>query len=194
MSVVVEILRYFSDRKRRGKGLRHIRLVFASFDGEECGVQGSDAWFRENGKLLHNAKVVNFDGLYNVDNLVFLTQDGNGLVPLSSALAAKCAEIAHSMGYRIETGKLGIMAGETDAASAAKNGYKATTLTSMRPEVKTPAHTPDDTPDKVEKDALAAAISIGIKLVELEDLEWLRDKNEEPVQFLNQEKKYRLTK
>ncbi len=194
VSVVVEILRYFSALKKRGNGLKHTRLVFASFDGEECGAQGSYAWFKDNSKILCNARVVNFDGLYKCDDLVFLTQDGNGLVPLSAALASKCAEIAHLMGYKIDTGKLGIMAGETDAMSAAKNGYKATTLTSMRPEVKTPAHTSDDTPDKVEKDALAASILIGIKLAELEDSKWLKDKNDESVQFLDQNKRYKLTK
>lgn len=193
VSVVVEILRYFADKKKKGQGLRHTRLVFTSFDGEECGTQGSDAWYKSNSGLLENARVINFDGLYKEEDLVFLTQDGNGLVPLSATLASRCSEIASSMGYRIETGKLGIMAGETDASSAAKNGYKATALTSMRPEVKTPAHTSDDTPDKVETSALAAAISIGIRFATLEDMR-LGTKKEESLGFLGSDKHYRLTR
>ena len=144
--------------------------------------------------MLLNAKVINFDGLYKADDLVFLTQDGNGLVQLSNVLASRCSEIAFSMGYKVETGKLGIMAGETDASSAAKNGYKATTLTSMRPEVKTPAHTLDDKPDKVEKEALEEAISIVIRFAETEDEALLKNKVEEVPKFLDQDRKYKLTK
>jgi len=194
VATVVQILRYFSNKKKHGAGLKHTRLIFTSFDGEECGVQGSDAWFKENDNLLLNAKVINFDGLYKADDLVFLTQDGNGLVQLSNVLASRCSEIAFSMGYKVETGKLGIMAGETDASSAAKNGYKATTLTSMRPEVKTPAHTLDDKPDKVEKEALEEAISIGIRFAETEDEALLKNKVEEVPKFLDQDRKYKLTK
>lgn len=195
VSVVVQLARYFASKKKAGKGLKHVRLIFASFDGEECGVQGSEAWFKNNSHLLLNAKVINFDGLYKAKDLAFLTQDGNGLVPLNSTLAIKCAELAHSMGFNIATGKLGIMAGETDAASAAKAGYKATTLTSMRPETKTPAHTHDDTPDKVEIDALTEAISVGIKFVENEDEFYNnRENKENSLSYLEQNKKYRLTK
>lgn len=194
IAVVVELLRYFSFKKNSGAGLKHIRLVFASFDGEECRVQGSEAWYRNNNKLLFNAKVINFDGLYRAEDLVFLTQDGNGLVPLTPSLASRCTELAHSMGYKICMGKLGIMGGETDAVSAVKAGYRATTLTSMRPEVKTPAHTKDDTPDKVELEALSEAIAIGIKFVEEEDLLLNKEVRGESKTFLEYDRKYKLIK
>ncbi len=193
VSVVVELLRYFSFKKKRGEGLANTRLVFVSFDGEECGAQGSAAWFNDNSYLLTSAKMVNFDGLYKAEDLAFLTQDGNGLIQLDAHLAAKCSSLASMMGHHVPTGKLGMLGGETDAVSAARCGIPATTLTSMKPELKTPAHSADDTSDKIEKDALAISIAIGAKLAEDEDRVELKV-DEEKVSFLEDGKKYRLTK
>ena len=193
VSVVAELLRYFSFKKKKGEGLLNTRLIFVSFDGEECGAQGSAAWLSDNSYLLIDARMINFDGLYKADELAFLTQDGNGLVPLDSHLAAKCSSLASMMGHHVPTGKLGMLGGETDAVSAARCGIPATTLTSMKPELKTPAHSADDTSDKVEKDALAIAIAIGAKLAEDEDRVELKVE-EERVPFLEDGKKYRLTK
>ncbi len=193
LSAVIELLRYFSSKKSRGRGLKNTRLVFASFDGEECGAQGSAAWFRDNSYLLISPRMLNFDGLYKASDLAFLTQDGNGLVALDSQLAAKCSSLAAMMGHHVPTGKLGMLGGETDAVSAARAGIPATTLTSMKPEIRTPAHSADDTPDKVEPEALKVAISVGAKLAEDEDSFEIRAE-EEHVPFLEDGKKYRLTK
>lgn len=194
VSVVVQLLRYFSIKKKNGKGLKHTRLIFTSFDGEECHAQGSDAWYKSNSRLLMNAKAVNINGLYKAEDLVLLTMDGNGVVPLSSAVAKRCSSIASSLGYKIPLGRITILAGTTDAVSAAKNGVKATTLTSMKLDVKTPAHTKDDTPDVVELDALNAAISVAIKFAESEDESFELKKENSEISFLDQDKKYKLTK
>ena len=194
VSVVVQLLRYFSARKKSGKGLRHTRLIFTSFDGEECNAQGSDAWYKSNARLLIDARNLNINGLYKADDLVLMTMDGNGVVPLSSVVAKRCSSIAFSLGYKIPLGRIALLAGTTDALSAAKNGVKATTLTSMKLDVKTPAHTKDDTPDVVELDALSAAISVAIKYAESEDEAFEMRKESDNVSFLDQDKKYKLTK
>lgn len=193
LSVVIELLRYFSFKKEKGNGLNNTRLIFASFDGEECGAQGSAAWFNDNSYLLIDPKMLNFDGLYKVSELAFLTQDGNGLMPLDGKLAAKCSSLAAMMGHIIPTGRLGMLGGETDAVSAARANIPATTLTSMKPELATPAHSAADTPDKIETGALEIAIAIGAKLAEDEDSTELKVE-EESVSFLDDGKKYRLTK
>ena len=193
VSVVVALLHYFSKKKERGEELKNTRLIFVSFDGEECGAQGSAEWLKNNSHLFISPKLLNFDGLYKADQLAFLTQDGNGMVTLDAKLASKCSSLATLMGHKIPTGKLGMLGGETDAASAAIFGMPATTLTSMKPEVKTPAHTAEDTPDKVEENALKIAIAIGAKLAEDEDSTELQVEKEK-VSFLEEGKKYRLTK
>lgn len=193
VSVVVELLHYFSEKKKRGDGLKNTRLIFASFDGEECGAQGSAAWLKNNSYLFIEPKMINFDGLYKADDLALLTQDGNGMIALDAKLASKCSALATLMGHKVPTGKLSVLSGETDAASASVFGISATTLTSMKPEIKTPAHTEEDTPDKVEDDALSIAIAIGAKLAEDEDSVEL-NVEKESVSFLEEGKKYKLTK
>lgn len=165
LAVVRTLLHYFSREKKEGRGLSSVRLVFASFDGEECGTAGSLGWFGSNSHLLTDPLVINFDGIYKEDDLVFLVKDGNGLIPLSFSLASRCSRTASSMGYRMGVGKLGFLGGETDAASAAVQGIPAVTLTSMAPGTDTPAHTEEDTPDKVSEEAVSRAISVAIKLV-----------------------------
>ena len=156
--------RHFSREKKSGRGLGTTRLVFVSFDGEECGAAGSKVWIDENRNLLVNPVMLNFDGLYKPEDLVFLSSDGNGFIPLSSELAARCSALSDDMGYRIPVGRIGFFGGETDAAAAACAGIPATTLTAMPPGTETPAHTDDDTPDKVSPEALSRAISVAIKL------------------------------
>ena len=166
VSVVATLGRYFSDLKRSGSGLSSTRIVLVSFDGEECGAEGSAVWYRDSSHILINPININFDGLYSPDDLAFLSADGNGLVPLSSSLASRCSQIAAGMGFGVKTGRMGILGGETDAASAARCGIKATTLTSMACGKVTPAHTEEDAPDKVSPEALSIAMSVAIKLIE----------------------------
>ncbi len=193
VAVVIELLHYFSEKKASGDGLKNTRLIFASFDGEECGAQGSAAWLENNSHLFIEPRMLNFDGLYKAEDLAFLTQDGNGMIALDAKLASKCSLLASLMGHKVPTGKLSVLSGETDAAAASVFGISATTLTSMKPEIRTPAHTEEDTPDKVEKETLSIAIAIGAKLAEDEDSVELKVEKES-VSFLEEGKKYKLTK
>lgn len=191
VSAVASLASCFGAMKRKGKGLKHTRLCFVSFDGEECGTQGSCRWYENNSHILINPVNLNFDGLYDENELVLLTRDGNGFVDLSNALASRLSLIAASMGYKVRMGKLPLFGGETDAASAATHMVPSTTLTSMHPEASTPAHTKEDTPDKVSKEALSIAISLGIRLALDED----SVKEEKSVQtFLEDGRKYRLSR
>ena len=168
VSVVITLLSHFAKEKKEGRGLKKTRLIFVSFDGEECGRAGSRLWYRDNVYLLHRAENLNFDGLYDEDDLVFLAMDGNGFVPLSSSFASRCSALAASMGYKVGIGRIGLLGGETDAASAALASVEATTLSGMPPGKESPAHTEEDTPDKVSEETLSRAIAIGIRVAEEE--------------------------
>lgn len=191
VAVVAELLRHFSLEMEQGRALRSTRLIFAIFDAEEIALQGSKAWYEKHSAYLVNARNINFDGLYKAEDLVFITTDGNGLVKLSSSLSSTMSSILSSMGYKTDVGKMGMFSGETDAASAALSGIEATTLTSMRPSAESPAHSREDTPDKVEKKALLYAISSAIKLVDLVDGSKRGDEGERS--FLELDRKYKLT-
>lgn len=192
VAIITALLHYYSRQKAEGRGLLSTRLVFASFDGEECGTEGSLGWFRDNTHLMSNKTyVLNFDGIYNEKDLVFLAKDGNGLIPLSFSLASRCSRIASSMGYHIGVGKLGLFGGETDAASASVMGLPAVTLTSMAPGTETPAHTDDDTPDKISEEAVSEAISVAIKLVAETDEE---EQKAPHASYLDNSRHYKISK
>ena len=192
VSVVSTLLSYFSKERKEGRPMHGTRLVFVSFDGEECGRCGSRTWYHDNAYLIENGYNLNFDGLYGEDDLAFLSRDGNGFTPLSESLASRCSAIASSMGYRIPVGRIGIFGGETDAASAAAASLEAVTLTAMAPGIQTPAHSADDTVDKVSEEALSRAIAIAIRLAG--EIDGKRQDGAEESALLSPDRKYKLSR
>lgn len=164
--LLTELAHYFWWKKQNGKGLKHARLIFASFDGEECGLKGSANWFEAYRELCINAKVLNIDAPYDEGHLTFLTKDANGFVKLSSSLASSFAAVAKKMGYQVFIGSLPLFAGSTDAASAARAGYEATSLIGFLPSERGLAHSVEDVPSALSEEALVAVLSIAIKIVE----------------------------
>lgn len=168
--LLTELAHYFSWKKGNGEGLKSTRLVFASFDGEECGLSGSAAWYREHADLVDGASVVNIDCPLSLPDLVFLTKDVNGFEALSQPLASHCAQVAASMGYKSATGPLPLFSGATDAASAARAGLEATTLMAMPLQASSSRiHTSDDTVENLDLKTLEAVISICIRIAEKQD-------------------------
>ena len=96
------------------------------------------------------------------------------------------------MGYKVQTGRLGFLGGATDAVSAARHGIEATTLTSMASGKEIPAHTAEDTPEKVSQEALSIALSTAIKLVEETDRK--ETVSESSTGLFESGKKYRLSR
>ncbi len=177
----VELARFFDWKRKCGQPLQHTRLVFCSFDGEEVGLRGSRHWFDQNLGLLEDPIHLNFDSPYYEDELTFLERDVNGLQPLSSKLARRCVHIAQGMGYKAQSAAIPILAGGTDAASAARCGIDATTLTAVAWDDRSkPAvyHTPDDTVSAIESKTVEHALSIAIRLVELVDKDELYQESE----------------
>lgn len=176
--ILAELAHYFSWKKENREGLRNIRLVFASFDGEECGLKGSAGWYALHGGLFESASVINLDCPVRSADFAFLTKDVNGLVPLSSSLASDCAQAAASMGYKVKTGALSLFSGATDAASAARAGLEATTLMGIPLSGAGSGiiHTVDDNLSVLDRKSVEEAVSICIKLVERRDV---RDDREE---------------
>lgn len=166
--ILTELAHYFYWKKKNGEGLKDTRLVFVSFDGEECGLKGSEHWYKQNAEQLHNAVAFNIDCPYYSEQLSFLSKDVNGFVSLSKSFASACADDAKSMGYKVKVGELSLFTGATDAASAARAGIDATTLMGipLSGSASAPYHTPDDVPDVLDKATIEEVISIAIKIVE----------------------------
>ncbi len=165
--VLTQLARYFSWKKRSGEGFASTRLIFASFDGEECGLKGSARWFSHHREQLVNPVVINLDSLCSSSDLTFLTKDVNGLVQLSAPLAAELSRIADRMGYPSKVGAMPLFSGATDAASAAREGFEAVTVTAVPLDgASSVIHTEDDTLEHVERKVLEEVISVCIRFAE----------------------------
>jgi Zn-dependent M28 family amino/carboxypeptidase len=167
----VTLAKYFKSHQRP----KHTRLVFVSFDAEELCLRGSREFFKKHRKEFHETKTWNFnvDCPYSVDEMKFLTSDINGLVKLSSKLAAKLSEIAHGLGYTTAMPrKIMPFGGGTDAAEAAKAGIEATCLVGIPYGAKDSRgrdniyHTRRDTVDAVDREIVEGTMGIFLKFID----------------------------
>ncbi len=181
VGMTVELARYFHWKRECEKPLKHTRIIFCSFDGEESALQGSREWFKTQKELLIDPVVLNFDCVYFADHLSFLERDINGTQRLSESLARRCVEISRSMGYEANSVSIPRLGGGTDAAEASRMDIPATTLSAVswddrsKPSV---YHTKADVVEAIEPKALETAISVAIKLTGLVDSGYLWSKEE----------------
>ncbi|MEM6633739.1 MAG: M28 family peptidase [Bacteroidota bacterium] len=175
-AVALEIGKYLAEQKKQGKGLKHTRIVIASWDAEEAGLRGSRAFVKQNRGDLSQIKTYNYnlECLYDHRAMAFLISDLNSFVPLSKALASDCQDAAKELGYEIPTAPFPFLAGGTDAAELAKAGVEATTLIGMDFNTKGEGiayHTLRDTIEAVDEVAVERSIAIGLEYIARKDQE-----------------------
>jgi Zn-dependent M28 family amino/carboxypeptidase len=169
-SMAVEALRYVSQMKNQGAGLKHTRVIALSFDAEEEGLRGAHAFARANEELLRSVPtyLYNIDCPYYLKDMFFLTSDINGSVVLSEQFAQSCAQSARKLGYDAKYKPIAFLTGGTDAGELAKYGVHATTMMAMpwdNSERASVYHTPNDTVDQVEAAAIKAGLEIFFDLI-----------------------------
>ncbi len=175
-AAALEALREVADARSRGEGLDHLRVTFASWDAEECGLRGARAWRRSQPAAAgHPVWNLNLECLYDTRDFFLLASDINGSVPLSEALAQRCSMLLADAGYPgVPVKPIAFLTGGTDAAETARGGAHATTLMGMPWGNTTRSavyHTPLDTIDTVSEDALSSAVSLALALARSIDTE-----------------------
>jgi len=173
-ALAMEVGKHFVHLKKEGIGLRHTRVIVASWDAEEAGLRGSRAYIKAHLSELKATKTYNFnlECLYDHRELGFLTSDLNSFVPLSIPMVDECLEVAKELNYSIKKVSFPFLAGGTDAAEFAKAGIEATTLAGMSWTNKKgqPAyHTTRDTIEAVDPEAVSRCIDIGINYIKRKD-------------------------
>ena len=159
-SLSIEIGRHFSENR-----LKNTRVIVASFDAEEEGLRGAYAYANKHKDEFKETPtyLLNTDCPYYLKDIFFLTSDINGSVQMDEELAQELVDIATEKGYPAKHQPIAFLTGGTDAGELAKKGVKATTLMGMpwtnnvRSHV---YHTPKDTIDSIEKEAIRAIIDI----------------------------------
>ncbi len=175
-AIATEVVRHFADQKKAGQGLKHTKVVVASWDAEEAGLRGARAFAKRHKDELLNIKTYNFnlECMYDHKELSLLVNDLNSFVPLSTDMVDEVTQVAKELGYDVSPSKFPLMAGGTDAAEFAKIGVEATTLAAMSwtKRGEDPAyHTTRDTIDAVDPIAVSRSIEMGIAYIRSKDQE-----------------------
>jgi hypothetical protein len=163
--IAFQMGKYYHSLKGTQNQLKHTRIIFTSFDAEEEGLRGARAFVKNNKDILLAIKtyVLNIECLYDVNELFFLTSDINNSVKLSRELAQSLVDIASNLNIKTEMKDIAVLTGGTDAGEFGKIGVEATTIMGMpwsNANRSASYHTPDDTVDKVSKEAVEATINI----------------------------------
>lgn len=187
VGVSLALCEYFSRNKPSS-----VRLVFVSFDGEECCRQGSLAYYAEN-RFEGKVENINFDGLYRSGDLAIISGEAVDSGFVDDSLASVIGETAKAMGYPVKVGRLDMFSGATDASSARKYGIPAATITCMAPGVETPAHSKGDVLQAIETDTLEKALGIAIKYVNSIDAEESRQETSARQDSLLSGRKYKIS-
>lgn len=168
-SMAIELGRYYSEHK-----LQNTRIIIASFDAEEEGLRGARAFaklHKEEYKHIPTT-LLNVDCPYYAKDLFFLTSDINGFVKLDKKLAEDLVQIATAHNVVAKHQPIAFLTGGTDAAELAKVGVSATTLLAMpwsNNDRASVYHTPHDTVDSIEKEAIEATITIFMNYIDKRD-------------------------
>jgi aminopeptidase YwaD len=172
--IAIKIAEYFYQFKQSDKSLKNTRLVFLSTDGEEAGQRGAIAYVNKHKKELLEIPtfILNIDSVYRFENLSLLTRDRNSTIALSYNMVKECQNIARNLGYSIKELSLPIGGGGTDAAAFAKIGIESTTIIGISTSIINDGlvyHTPNDTVDHIQPEAVEAVFDIAINYIIYKD-------------------------
>ena len=167
---------HFSLKRKKGTALKHTRIIILSTDGEEVGMRGaSDYAEKHKADLLAVPTFVfNMDSIYATKDLTLLTRDRNGTCKLSERMARECHEIAADLGYFPNIMPIPPGGGGTDAAAFAKIGIESTSVIGISVHGlgnETVYHTPQDTVEHIEPEAVEAVLDIAINYITRKDEE-----------------------
>jgi Zn-dependent M28 family amino/carboxypeptidase len=168
VAITAEIARLFGSAKKSGENLlKHTRLVFVSFDAEECGIRGARAYIKKHRDEMEKTRTyaLNMDTIYRLKELNFFDADLNSTVKLSKQVAEECRDIAREMGYRATISRMSPGGGSTDAAAFGEANIEATNICAMSFNVADydqgwVYHTPNDYSKHIEPAAVEAILKV----------------------------------
>jgi aminopeptidase YwaD len=143
--------------------LNNTRIMVLLADGEEIGQKGSRNFIRTNKALLADieTEVINIDSIYDVEDIILLSKDRNGLSKLSKMMNKKLLRIAKQKGYKWKINPMPFGGGGTDGGQFAKEGIETasiigTPIKVIRKEII--IHTSKDIPERIHIDAVESVI------------------------------------
>lgn len=157
------VLKFLSDNDIRFENTEVIALLTG---GEECGLRGAKAFFKEHPEMaLDNIETVfvGFDTVRDEEYMEIYTKDMNGLVENDINACTLVQNAAKKCGKEIPFGSIPL--GSCDAAAASQAGVPAASFVAMDPAPARYYHTRLDTADNLVPSTIEKGIEIALQTV-----------------------------
>lgn len=157
------VMKYLADNDVRFENTEVVALLAG---GEECGLRGSEAFFKAHPEMLNDGVetvFAGFDTIRDEEYMMIYTKDLNGLVKNDIGACTLVKNAAAKCGKDVPFGAIPL--GSTDAAAASRAGIKAASFVAMDPAPARYYHTRLDTADNLCPETIEKTIEIALQAV-----------------------------
>ena len=157
------VMKYLSDNDIRFENTEVVALLAG---GEECGLRGSEAFFKAHPEMKNDGVetvFAGFDTIRDEEYMMIYTKDLNGLVKNDIDACTLVKNAAAKCGKDVPFGAIPL--GSTDAAAASRAGIKAASFVAMDPAPARYYHTRLDTADNLCPETIEKTIEIALQTV-----------------------------
>ena len=161
--IAQSVMKFLADNDIRFENTEIIALLAG---GEECGLRGSEAFFKAYPEYANDdveTVFFGFDTVRDEEYMEIYNKDLNGLVKNDDDACRVLKDAAAECGKDVPLGAIPL--GSTDAAAVSRAGVKAAAFVAMDPAPARYYHTRLDTPDNLVEDTIAKTIEIALTAV-----------------------------
>ena len=157
------VMKFLSDNDIR---LENTEIMVLLTGGEECGLRGTTAFFKNHPEILNDGvetMFAGFDTVRDEDFMMIYKADLNGLVKNDMRCCKLQQEAAKKCGLDIPLGTIPL--GSTDAAAASRCGCPATSFVAMDPAPARYYHTRLDVADNIKPSTISKGVEIALQTI-----------------------------
>ena len=161
--VANSVLKFLSDNDIRFENTEVVALLAG---GEECGLRGSEAFFKAHPEMAQDdveTVFVGFDTVRDAEYMMIYEKDLNGLVRNDPAACRLVQQAAEKCGENVPLGAIPL--GSTDAAAVSRAGVAAASFVAMDPAPARYYHTRLDTADNIVPETISKGVEIALQTV-----------------------------
>lgn len=161
--VANSVMKFLSDNDIRFENTEVVALLTG---GEECGLRGTKAFFKDHPNMVYGdveTMFVGFDTVRDEEYMMIYEKDLNGLVKNDSRACKLVQDAAKKCGKDVPLGAIPL--GSCDAAAASQAGVAAASFVAMDPAPARYYHTRLDTADNLKPETIAKGVEIALQTV-----------------------------
>ena len=157
------VMKFLADNDIR---LENTEIMVLLTGGEECGLRGTTAFFKNHPEILNDGvetMFAGFDTVRDEDFMMIYKADLNGLVKNDMRCCKLQQEAAKKCGLDVPLGTIPL--GSTDAAAASRCGCPATSFVAMDPAPARYYHTRLDVADNIKPSTISKGVEIALQTI-----------------------------